>query len=240
MKTTPSASGGWAGSCPQPDGPDDDQRPAPGQRRPHLPEGTHQPVQVLARFERAHGQEELAGHADPVQQLGRGVRIGVGHVIGAPGHQHQPGRLHATGLEVRGHQPRRHDQCGGRGGGALERLLVPAPPPGRGGVGMPAPGHVVHRDDEPAPAAPTQHGRGQGHRVHDVEAFGRAQPPAVPRPRHERSGEVRRDDRFAELGQRIGPGAGVDHRAPGWPEGSARSPGPTAGCASSPASSPRA
>ncbi len=197
----------------------DDQRPAPGQRRPHLPERTHQPVQVLPRLESAHGQEEFAGHADPAQQLGRGVGIGIGHVLGAPRHQHQPGRLHAARFQVGGHQARRHDQCRRRGSGVLERLLVPAPAPGRGGVGMPAPGHVVHRDHEPAAAPPTQHGRGEGHRVHDVEPVGRAQPAAVPCPRHERSWEMRRHDRFAELSQRIGRRSGAPTRRPAGQEG---------------------
>ena len=96
---------------------------------------------------------------------------------------------------------------------------MPAPPPGRRGVGMPAPGHVVHRDDEPARAAPAQHRRGEGHRMHDVEAARRPQPAPVPRPRHERSGEVRRNDRLAELGQGVRLGSASTAGRPAGQEG---------------------
>ena len=56
----------------------DDQGPRLGQRRARSAEGPHEPVHVLAGFERADGQEELARHPDACQQRVGGAGSGSG------------------------------------------------------------------------------------------------------------------------------------------------------------------
>jgi len=69
-----------------PDGPDDDQRPGSREGVTHPAEGPHEPIHVLARLERAHGEEELARDAQLRQEGVGGGGIGRRQVVGATGH----------------------------------------------------------------------------------------------------------------------------------------------------------
>ena len=186
MKTTPSAVRARCRPGSPPRRPDDHQRPRAGQGGAHPGEGLDEAVDVLARLERADAEEELAAHGQAPEERVGCRRVGVGQVVGAAGHDGDPPRVDAERLQVRGHQPGRDDDGRRAVADPSQRGLVPAQPTPRRGLGRAAPGEVVDRDDQPAPAGAPRPRRGERHRMHDVEPLGRVRQPVVPRPRQER------------------------------------------------------
>ena len=141
--------------------PHDHQRPRARQRTAHPAEGPHEPVDVLPRFERADGEEEGARHAHPSQERIGGLGIRRRQMVGSTGHHRDTARPDACGHQVGRHQSGRDHQGGARRAGPPQRRLVPPrAAPGRR-FGMPAPRHVVHRDDQSFGAGVPQPGRGQ-------------------------------------------------------------------------------
>ena len=176
----------------------------PGSDRRTLSERPHEPVHVLHGFERPHGEQELAGDADPPQQCRRGLDVGVGQVVGAARDdgQHRAS-LDAERNEVGRHQPGRHDErrrpaAARCMAASCQRLPAPCAWPR-----VPTPGHVVHRDDQRV-GIPRRTGGAAKDRVHCVVARGRPGQAVVPRARQERTREPRGDDRPAEAGQGVG------------------------------------
>jgi len=144
-------------------------------------------VDVLAGFERADGQEELARHADAGQQCVGGDRVRVGQVVSATGHDRDPGRVDAGGDHVCGNQAGGYDDVRVAVAGAEQGGLVPPPAAAGRRFGMATPGHVVDGDDQAAPARPPQGRCRHGDRVDDVEPLGRALHAMVPGARQERA-----------------------------------------------------
>ena len=219
MKTMPSVSCRVEGSGPHPAGAHDHEAPWLGQRGAHPAERSYEAVHVLAGFERAHGQEELARHPDAGQQCVGGHRVRVRQVVRPAGHDGDPGRVDAGGGHVRGDEPGGHDDVRAAVAGAEQRGLVPpAPAPGRG-FGIATPGHVVDGDDEAAPARPPQWRCRQRDRVHDVEPLGCVPQAVVPGPRQERARQPRGPHRQAEGRQRVVRRLTAPARCPAGQEG---------------------
>ena len=144
-------------------------------------------------------------HAQSAEQCLGLLRIIGDEVIAATVHHGDAITRHAIGAQVGGDELRRHDQCGIGVAGSAQRRLVPLRAACRGGLGMPAPCHVVHRDDMADGLASPRRRGGQRDRVHDIKAGGGVHQAVIPGVGQQRSGQVRESDRPFETGQRVRP-----------------------------------
>ena len=197
-----------AGRGPTPSGPTITSGHAPGQRGPHPAEGPHQPVHVLARLERAHGEEELPGDARRVaSSVGGGRRVGrrpggrcrpARRVMPAGRHTAPPGgRPPPAGTGRRARRPERRARRRAASCQRRPRRVVAS------GWRRQATSWTVTTSALRRRTA--QRGRGQRHRVHDVESLGRVRAARGPRP-GSAAGPGRRDVMTGrpKRGQRVG------------------------------------
>ena len=128
-------------------------------------------------------------HAQPPEQgVGR-RRVGLGQVVGAARHDRDPPP--STPIAARSAATSRDGTTSAAPTvvGPAQRGLVPARPAPRRRLGMPAPGHVVHRHDQPAPAGPPRAG-GEASETECTmsKPAGARTQPVIPGPGQERPG----------------------------------------------------
>ncbi len=221
VKTTWSAARVAAGSGPHPVGP----TITSGQGSGSEPRTWPNACTSRSRFLRGSSVPTVRRNSPPTRPARRrrvsaAGGIGGGQMIGAARHDRDAARRNAHRGQVGGHQPRRDDERGPGLAGALQRRLVPAH----------ARAASSPRDSRRqatsctvttgrCPARTTEPGRGQRHRVHDVETRRARGTDRGPRPGSAaaRAAATRRTGRPKATQRVVGA-----PRAPGWPAASPR------------------